>query len=399
MLHQSKRPLRWTSFSTAIVYFFTAFTIPYATGSEKVLSDEELADGWIRLFDGETLFGWKAATKAAWQVADGVISVSSGEPGLLNTTSQFGDFVLALDFRAAEKTNSGIFLRTSPRPSDPERDCYELNIAAPDVSPYPTGSFVGRAKRTAGDDSTDWRHYEVTAEGPRFQVKLDGQTVLDYTDPKPRGRGYIGLQFNSGAVEFRDIKLRPLGEEPIFNGRDLTGWRVFPGKQSVFSVTDEGCLSVKNGNGQLESEGQYADFTLQLEVLANGKHLNSGIFFRSLPGEFWQGYESQIQNGYEAGDRTKPLDYGTGGFYRRQKARRVVADDFEWFTMTLIASGNHMATWVNGYQVSDWSDPREPHENPRQGRRVEAGTFIIQGHDPTTDLLFRNIRVAEMPAR
>ena len=44
------------------------------------------------------------------------------------------------------------------------------------------------------------------------------------------------------------------------------------------------------------------------------------------------GYECQIQNGYKDGDRTKPLDCGTGGFYRRQDARMVVADDFTWFT-------------------------------------------------------------------
>ena len=68
--------------------------------------------------------------------------------------------------------------------------------------------------------------------------------------------------------------------------------------------------------------------------------LNSGIFFRNIPGEFWQGYESQIQNGY-FGDRTKPVDFGTGAFYRRQKARKVVSDDFKWFHKTLVVAGDH----------------------------------------------------------
>jgi len=40
------------------------------------------------LFDGETDYGWQAASKANWKVADGVISVSSGEMGLLHTTSE-----------------------------------------------------------------------------------------------------------------------------------------------------------------------------------------------------------------------------------------------------------------------------------------------------------------------
>jgi hypothetical protein len=366
---------------------------------ENTLTPAELADGWILLFDGETTFGWRPTTEANWQVRDGVISVSEGEAGLLRTTSQFGDFQLKIDFRAPQTTNSGIFLRTSPRPKNVQRDCYELNIATRAVSPFPTGSLVGRAACDRDFDTTTWHTYDVTARGRTFVIKLDGETVLEYEDPQPRGHGYLGLQLNSGKVEFRNIKLKPLEMKPLFNGRDLSGWKEYPGKQSVYSVTPEGHLNVKNGNGQLETEQRFADFVFQYEVFVNGEHLNSGVFFRSIPGDFWIGYEDQIQNGYRDGDRTRPMDCGTGGFYRRQDARRVVSNDFEWFHKTLIVCGNHMSVWVNGYQVSDWSDPRPPHENPRKGRRLEAGTLILQGHDPTTDISFRNLQAGEIAPR
>jgi hypothetical protein len=364
----------------------------------NTLSADELNDGWILLFDGETTFGWQANSDANWKVADGVISVDSGAKGLLNTTTPLGDYVLKVDFRAPHGTNSGLFLRTPLEPKDPAKDCYELNIADESVSPFPTGSFVGRQKGTGTQDTTAWRTFTVKAEGGHFTVAIDGQQVLDYQDPKPLGRGYLGLQFNQGKVEFRNVKLKPLGLESIFNGKDLTGWKVFPDKASKFSVTPEGWLNVKNGNGQLESELQVADFVLQTEVFSNGVFLNSGIFFRNIPGEFWQGYESQIQNGH-FGDRTKPIDFGTGAFYRRQKARKVVSDDFKWFHKTLIVAGDHMATWVNGYQVSDWTDTREPNDNARNGKRLAAGTLAIQGHDPKTDLSFRNIKLGEIPPR
>jgi hypothetical protein len=58
-----------------------------------------------------------------------------------------------------------------------------------------------------------------------------------------------------------------------------------------------------------------------------------------------------------------------------------------------------MAVWVNGYQVSDWTDRRKPDENPRWGMRTKPGTIIIQGHDATTDLSLRNLRIAEIPPR
>lgn len=370
-----------------------------ALAEHNRLTAEELAGGWILLFDGETDFGWRPTSKANWQVADGEISVSAGEKGFLNTTSEFGDFVFKVDFQSAAETNSGVFLRNAAAAVNPAVDCYELNIAAPEVSPFPTGSFVQRQKCDAYLGRDDWQTFEVTAQGGRFVVKLDGNQVLDYTDPKPLGRGPIGLQFNSGLAKFRNIKLKPLGLHSIFNGRDLDGWTQFPGKNSVYSVTAEGALNVKNGNGQLESREQFGDFVLQLEIFSNGKHLNSGIFFRSIPGEFWNGYESQIQNGYADGDRSKPLDCGTGGFYRRQNARKVVANDFDWFHKTLVVSGSHMATWVNGFQVSDFTDTRPADPNPRKGLRLEKGTLIIQGHDPTTDLSFRNLQAGETPTR
>jgi len=371
---------------------------PARAGEQNTLTAEELAQGWILLFDGDTLFGWKAASDANWEAAGGVISVSQGEPGLLVTTSQFGDYVLKVDFRSAPGTNSGVFLRTSPQPADVTSKCYELNIAGPD-NPYPTGSFVQRQRCQGDHQSADWQTFEVTAQRGRFLVKLDGQLVLDYTDPKPLGRGFIGLQFNSGKVEFRNVKLKPLGLKSIFNGKDLAGWKTYPEMKSKFSVTPEGWLNVKDGRGQLETRDLYADFTLQLEVFVNGQALNSGIFFRSIPGDPMNGYECQIQNGYLDGDRSKPQDCGTGGIFRRQNARKVVANDFEWFHITLHADDKHMAAWVNGYQVSDWTDNRPPDENPRKGLRLEPGTIIIQGHDPTTDLSFRNLRIAEIAER
>jgi hypothetical protein len=193
--------------------------------------------------------------------------------------------------------------------------------------------------------------------------------------------------------------LRPLETKRIFNGKDLTGWKTYPNMDSEFAVNAEGDLNVKNGKGQLETEASYGDFVLQLECISNAEQLNSGIFFRCIPGDVMMGYESQIHNGFQDGDRRKPVDCGTGGIFRRVNARLVVADDLKWFHKTLIADGPHMATWVNGYQVTAWTDDREPNENPRRGLRTDPGTIMIQGHDPMTDLSFRNISITELTPR
>jgi 3-keto-disaccharide hydrolase len=364
----------------------------------RPLADNELQQGWISLFDGETMFGWTHSNDANWRVEDGAIVVDHGDVGLLCTTTEFSDYVLHVEFRSAAGTNSGIFLHTPLEPKDPSTDCYELNIADSD-NPFPTCSLVKRQKTAGNFNSADWQAYDITVSDDQIIVNLDGTQVLEYTDPKPLHRGHIGLQLNQGRIEFRNIKLKPLNTTSLFNGKDLTGWKTYPEMASKFTVTEEGWMNVKDGRGQLETEASYGDFVLQLECMTHADQLNSGFFFRCIPGSTMNGYESQIHNGFQEGDRRKPVDCGTGGIFRRVDARLVVANDQEWFYKTIIADGDHIATWVNGYQVVDWMDERDADENPRKGLRLEAGTIMIQGHDPTTGISFRNLRVAEVRKR
>ncbi len=314
------------------------------------------------------------------------------------TTTEWGDFDLHVEFKAPASTNSGIFLRSVLEPTDPTKDCYELNIAPPD-NPYPTGSLVGLQKiaykSTADEAAREWHTFDVTATRGNLIMRLDGKVDI-YRHPAIL-RGHFGLQSKQGNVEFRNIRLRPISVPPRWNMRDFSGWTTVGAEQIKYEVTKSGELHITNGPGQIATEEQFQDFVLRLECKVNGDGLNSGVFFRALPTGRWMGYESQINNRYLNGDRTKPADFGTGGIYRRQPARRVVADDHEWFTMTINAAGSHFAVWVNGYQVSDWTDTRPAAENPREGLQLGPGVIAIQGHDPTTDFLFRDVRIGELP--
>ncbi len=361
------------------------------------IAPQELNEGWILLFDGATLFGWQAVPENAWQVSEGALRPVAGQKALLRSTSQFGDFALRCRYRAGSQTDAAVVAHWVGErvPPDPAT-CYVVRLG---TAGGPEGSLAGRKAARTLPAPTGWRSLELAVQSGRVTVALDGQQVLDYTDPQSRRRGHVGVVCSQGSLALADVKLKPLGTKSLFNGKDLSGWKTYPELKSVASVTPEGWLHLQNGKGQIETVGQWADFTLQLEIFVNGDGLNSGVFFRSIPGEIWNGYESQIHNGYKGGDRTQPVDCGTGGIFRRQNARRVVADDRTWFWKTIHADGPHMAVWVNGYQVSDWTDTRAPDNNPRRGLRLQAGTIILQGHDPKTDLFFRNIRIAALPPR
>jgi hypothetical protein len=382
---------------------FAAFFISAASAQVGTGVQSPSQDGWISLGAHTPDFGWQTLGEANWTQDENKV-VCDGKPGWLMTTTQWADFELVADYRCLDPdANSGIFIRSALEPTDPTKDCYEINIA-PLANPYPTGSVVGRVKaeyhmaqeRELKDDPTDSHRLVIKAQGSRIQVVLDDDLVADFDDESPLAKGHIGLQSNRGRVEFKNVRLRPLGTEAIFNGQDLAGWKTDLAGPAKISVTDAGEMQILGGSGQVESEGKYDDFVLQLECKVNGDGLNSGLFFRCIPGEKMNGYECQISNAYKDGDRSQPADCGTGGIYRRVNARRVVASDHEWFGVTVHADGPHIATWVNGEQVVDWTDTREPDENPRKGLRLAPGTFCLQAHDPTTDLLFRNLRVAKL---
>ena len=121
--------------------------------------------------------------------------------------------------------------------------------------------------------------------------------------------------------------------------------------------------------------------------------VNSGIFFRCIPGEPLNGYECQVHHGFN-GDRRLPADSGTGAIFRRQSARAVLSDEGQPAHVTLIADGAHFASWVEGVQVVDWTDDRPDDANPRKGKRLEAGTIQLQSHDATCDVVFESLGIS-----
>ncbi|HZT79828.1 MAG TPA: DUF1080 domain-containing protein [Gemmataceae bacterium] len=375
----------------------------------NTLTPKEVADGWILLFDGETTFGWSAADKAKWTVAGGFLAPHPKDGRPLMTTTEFQEFELSLEYRMKEMAVTDLVLGCDDDCLEDKKMMrgYHIPLQRWDV----WCQFVVRV--ADGRCHVTMREYHFGK--PPLEVVLRDKKV---TIP----RGHIAL-VGAGGVVFRNIKLRPINMKPLFNGKDLTGWKKYEGdkarSKSEFTVTKEGWLHLKNGPGDLQTVGQYDDFVLQLDCRSNGKHLNSGIFFRCRPGEYQQGYEAQINNNFneekpkeytieEYDPKTHELkgkkkvkfaavDYGTGAIYRRMPARKQVSKDGEWFTMTVVAHGRHFATWVNGVQVVDWTDNRPLKDNARNGCRLEKGPISIQGHDPTTDLSFRNFRIAELP--
>ena len=191
-------------------------------------NDAASGSGWRALFDGKNLDQFDQIGTARWRVEDGVIfGGQDGDPrrsGLLQTKEQFKDLEIRLEFMIDEhgKYNSGVYLRNEPGKAG--RTGYQINIGRGEAEEYCAGLFTDRWLDKGDEHDTirkklDWNDLHILARGGHIEVTLNGQKVVDYTDPNPPEKflrpGVIafqtyGAENHAGWVKFRNIRVRPL---------------------------------------------------------------------------------------------------------------------------------------------------------------------------------------------
>jgi len=380
--------------------------------ADNSISKPEADDGWLLLFDGDSLFGWTATGGAHWKAADGVLTPTS-DGGFVRSNSAFADFTLKFDYRGSADGECSVYARSSAD-GDPNDTGYPIQIG--DTKPsWPTGSIVGHFKADAVHPAANqWHSVEANFSGDRMSVKVDGRKVADGQNSRAKA-GIVALGCSkAGRVQFRNLKLKPLLTKSLFNGSDLSGWKAVgpppPKKAGMFkkmvggggkpkeaqwSVVS-GAIHGQGGLGQLETAAMYDDFVLQLAVRTNastkGDHARGSVFFRGDAGQLATGYDVPVMNDYRGGNRSKAFPDSTGSIKGLQPARKVVSNDSQFFTETIAAYGRHHQVWVDGYPVSDLQDARA-----EGTARIAAGTVSLQSPDDKANLDFRGSRLAQLP--
>ena len=191
--------------STAIILPFLALAVVCLQPAPRVSAQ---AAGWTTLFDGSTLDGWNVLGNANWELEDGAVQANSGS-GFLVTPESYADFELTLEFWVDEPANSGIFIRCADAESVRDTNCYEVNIYDTRADQtYRTGGIVHIAAPTSVINAGGrWNTYEITAQGPRLTVTLNGTRTVEVEDSQ-FADGPIALQYGAGVVKFRNVRIR-----------------------------------------------------------------------------------------------------------------------------------------------------------------------------------------------
>ena len=174
---------------------------------------EDLPPGFVPLFDGKDLTGWKRdkADFGDWKVVDGAITCSGAQDYLLTERDDYGDFHLRAEVKISDGGNSGLYFRAS-KPFNIPGD-YEAQINSTGTDHIRTGSLykvVNVADKLVPAET--WFTYDIIAEGKRIRLYVNGKLTVDYTETRPNrnAKGRIGLQQNGGTVHFRKIEIREL---------------------------------------------------------------------------------------------------------------------------------------------------------------------------------------------
>ena len=207
-----------------------------AFAADNQLTDSEKADGWKLLFDGSAMTGWVTRDKKEltnWKAIDGNLTRDSRGGDAIYDAEQFENFILSLDWKVADKGNSGVFIRLSSI-----QDWVNTGAEIQILDLNETGE-MGRPTHIAGSlydlvappdgvrmKPGEWNHFDITCDGPKISTTMNGvQTfAIDVSEEKwqksqgkfnkPYGtlprKGYLMLQDHGKMVEFKNIKLKPL---------------------------------------------------------------------------------------------------------------------------------------------------------------------------------------------
>jgi 3-keto-disaccharide hydrolase len=198
------------------------------------ISEAERAEGFVDLFNGKDLSGWKIrASKDENWIVDGGLLVCTGKgSGWLGTEKEYASFELRLQYRLPAAGNSGVYLR-APAEGWISRLGMEIQLLDDEHPKYAkldyyqyTGALyhVVAPQQRACKPAGQWNDMAIRLDGRQLVVRLNGKQLqnsdLDACLKDPvvakehpgltRQKGFIGLQNHHDRVEFRNVRVKEL---------------------------------------------------------------------------------------------------------------------------------------------------------------------------------------------
>jgi hypothetical protein len=196
----------------------------------------------------------------------------------------------------------------------------------------------------------------------------------------------------AGHTGSRAAELEP-GFVSLSDGKTFNGWK--PAEESKDTWKVEDGAFVAHGNRchlfYVGDDKPFKNFDLKVDVMtASGS--NGGIYFHTkYQPSGWprEGFECQVNNTHTDWIKTASL-------YGLVNIARSPAEDNKWWTQEIIVKGRQVRVLIDGKLVFEYNEPAGVEAGKDFARKLNEGTFALQGHDPNSIVRYKNIRVKRL---
>jgi hypothetical protein len=419
----------------------------------KYLSENPTEGGFVSMFNGKNLDGWKglvenpiqrakmstrklaAAQKKAdeeavrdWRVEEGCIVFYGTGGNNLCTEKQYSDFEMLVDWKLfpGPEPDAGIYLRGTPQVQI--WDTARVNVGAQVGSGglYNNQQHPSIPLKVADQKVGEWNTFRIRMIGDRVSVWLNGELVTDnvilenFWDrsqpifPKEQ----IELQAHGSKAAYRDIYIKEIepvqpftlseeeekeGFKVLFDGTHMHHWI---GNTTDYFIEDGVMVVDPQGKStswtsNLYTKEQYDNFVFRFEFMLTPA-ANNGLGIRTpLKGDAaYVGMELQIlDNEDPVYEKLQPYQYHGSVYGVIPSKRGYLKPVGEWNYQEVIANGDRITVILNGTTILD-GDIREASKDGTMDKREHPGLLNESGHigflGHGSKLKFRNIRVKEL---
>jgi HEAT repeat protein len=413
---------------------------------KKHLSELPSGDGFVSLFNGKDLSGWKGLVenpiargkmsadtlkakqaiadeimKKGWYAKDGEL-VFSGHGDNLCTVKQYGDFEMYVDWKIQKDGDAGIYLRGTPQVQIWDTSRVDVGAQVGSGGLYNNQKNPSKPSRLADNAIGDWNTFHITMIGDRVSVDLNGENVVDnvvlenYWDRNLPifAKEQLELQAHGNEINYRDIYVREIprnefvlpaeekkeGFKVLFDGTNLFEW---VGNKTDYFI-ENGELVVdpkKGGSGNLYTKDEFSDFEFRFEFqLTPGA--NNGLGIRTpLQGDAaYVGTEIQIlDNDADIYKNLKEYQYHGSAYGIIPAKRGFLKPMGEWNYEEVRIQGSKIRVTLNGTVITE-GDLAEASKNGTPDHQEHPGLSRTSGHigflGHGSPLKFRNIRINDL---
>ena len=219
------------------IFVFTAIILLAACGSQNKVkgsnsssssSSSNNKDGWISLFDGKSLDGWKESEGPSFSIENGAIKVAGKRSHLYYdgavSNHVFKNFEVKAQVMTKPGSNSGFYFHTVFQPKGFPDKGFEVQVNNSHTDWKRTaGLYDIRDTSATFVKDDEWFELYIKVDGKHVTTKINGQTIIDYTEPEGAAapEGHPGRLISSGTfalqahdpksiVFFKDIMVKPL---------------------------------------------------------------------------------------------------------------------------------------------------------------------------------------------